>query len=303
MRLADQQTPGLSERAAPGFAAISFEAIAKPNDLPDLPLTSGFLEALVVAHWGRSLQDGRSRPTAEAASVFGSSAGDLVLGYTGRLQENAWDESFLLNGMLTVTNLVSWPQQLSYDPANARITLPAARTTAAPPLAHLRHTIRILLNQHELPAQILASADGPLLFSFAEGHSWQPLALVEHQLVEVMPAADLSGAQLGREVRWAAVQEVRLLGPRTVAQFLRGLAALKTTDPVEGVSPLGTVSGGYLSAGLRPLLADPNAALDRLAEDTLLIEASAHHLIKLDAIAMRRRRRCNTCRPAARARC
>ncbi|MEV4257082.1 LamG domain-containing protein, partial [Spirillospora sp. NPDC049652] len=220
MRLADAGTPGLSGRAAPGFATVTFRATARPDDLPRLPLTGAFVEALLVAHWGRSLQDPVPNRTAEAARLYGSSAGDLVVGYTSRLDGADWQERFLLNGMLTATDLVSWPQQLSYDASNARITLPAARIAGAPPLTHLRHTIRVLLNQHELPAAILTGADGPSLFAFAPGESWQPLALVEHQLVEVTPAADGSAGTLGRETRWTSVQEVRLLAPQRAAQFL-----------------------------------------------------------------------------------
>ncbi|MFB4295035.1 LamG-like jellyroll fold domain-containing protein [Actinomadura sp. NTSP31] len=281
MRLADAGTPGVGERAAPGFATVTFRATARPDDLPRLPLTGAFVEALLTTHWGRSLQDPVPNRTADAAQLYGSSAGDLVIGYTSRLDGSEWQERFLLNGMLTATDLVSWPQQLSYDASNARITLPAARAAGAPPLTHLRHTIRVLLNQHELPASILTGADGPLLFTFAPGQSWQPLALVEHQLVEVAPAAGGSGGTLGRETRWTSVQEVRLLAPQRAAQFLRGLAGLQTTDPVTGVSPLGGVSGGYLAAGLSALLADPGAALDALPRDTLLIEASGHHLVGL----------------------
>jgi Concanavalin A-like lectin/glucanases superfamily len=285
MRLADAQTPGLSERAAPGFATVTFRATARPDDLPTLPLTGAFVEALLVAHWGRSLHDPGPSRSAGAAELFGSSAGDLVVGYTSRLQGPDWQESFLLNGMLTATNLISWPQQLNYDATTARITLPPARTAGSPPLTHLRHTIRVLLNQHELPGSLLTGAEGPLLFTFAQGQSWQTLALVEHQLVEVTPAADVSGGALGHEARWTAVQEVRLLAPQRAAQFLRAMAALKTTDPVEGVSPLGSVSAGYLGAGLSALLADSGAALDALPRDTLLVEASAHHLIRLMPVA------------------
>lgn len=285
MRLADAQTPGLGERAAPGFATVTFRATERPDDLPKLSLTGAFVEALLVTHWGRSPHDRGPGQSAGAAELYGSSAGDVVVGYTSRLQGADWQESFLLNGMLTATNLVSWPQQLNYDAANARITLPAARVAGAPPLTHMRHTIRVLLNQHELPGTALTGAAGPLLFTFAQGRSWQTLALVEHQLAEVTPAADGSGGTLGRAARWTAVQEVRLLAPQRAAQFLRAMAALKTTDPVEGVSPLGTVSAGYLGAGLSALLSDPGAALDALPPDTLLIEASAHHLVKLTPAA------------------
>ncbi|TDD58762.1 LamG domain-containing protein [Kribbella antibiotica] len=282
MRLADAQTPGLSERAAPGFATVTFLASVQPNGVPKLKLTSAFVEALLVAHWGHSLQDPRANRAADNAELYGSSSGDLVVGYTSRLQGSEWQETFLLNGMLTATNLVSWPQQLNYDAANARITLPAARLAGPPPLTHLRHTIRVLLNQHELPATSLTGADGPLLFTFAQGRSWQPLAVVEHQLVEVTPTA--TGGTLGRETRWTAVQEVRLLAPQRAAQLLRAMAGLETTDPVEGVSALGAVTGGYLATGLSTLLAgtaaSPAGALDALPADTLVLEASANHLIK-----------------------
>ncbi|MFC4049993.1 LamG-like jellyroll fold domain-containing protein [Actinomadura syzygii] len=290
MRLADAQTPGLRERAAPGFATVTFRATARPDDIPKLPLTGAFVEALLLAHWGRSLHDVGPNGTAQAAELYGSSAGDLVVGYTSRLQGSGvhssdWQETFLINGMLAATNLVSWPQQLNYDAGNARITLPAARTAGAPPLTHLRHTIRVLLNQHEVPGSALTGAQGPLLFTFAQGQSWQTLGLVEHQLVEVTPGADGSGGTLGREARWTAVQEVRLLAPQRAARFLRAMAARETTDPVEGVSPLGSVGGGYLAAGLSALLADSGAALDALPPDTLIVEASAHHLVRLTPVA------------------
>ncbi|WP_131739890.1 LamG domain-containing protein [Actinomadura roseirufa] len=285
MRLADAGTPGLGERAAPGFATVTFRPTACPDDLPKLPLTGAFVEALLVAHWGRSLHDLGPGRSAEAADLYGSSAGDVVVGYTSRLEGSDWREGFLLNGMLTATNLISWPRQLNYDAGTARITLPAARAAGTPPLTHLRHTIRVLLNQHELPGSTLTGADGPLLFNFAEGRSWQTLALVEHQLAEVAPAAGGGGGTLGRETRWTAVQEVRLLAPRRAARFLRAMAALETTDPVEGVSPVGDVGGGYLGAGLSALLADSGAALDALPRDTLLVEASAHHLVRLAPVA------------------
>ncbi len=282
MRLADAQTPGLGERAAPGFAAVTFRATAQPGGLPKLKLTSAFVEALLVAHWGRSLQDARPTRTADAAELYGSSSGDLVVGYTSRLQGAEWEEKFLLNGMLTTTNLVSWPQQLSYDAANARVTLPAARVTGAPPLTHVRHTIRVLLNQHELPATTLTGAQGPLLFNFAPGQSWQPLAVVEHQLVEVTPAANGNGGTLGRESRWTAVQEVRLFAPQRAAQLLRAMADLKTTDPAgEGINPLGSVTAGYLGTGLSALLDGTTGPLESLPVDTLVVEASAQHLIRL----------------------
>ncbi|NDU72264.1 hypothetical protein GWI34_06450 [Actinomadura sp. DSM 109109] len=286
MPLADARTPGLRERTAPGFATVTFRAGARPDGIPELSLTGAFVEALLVAHWGRSLQDAGPGRSVPAPELYGSSAGDLLVGYTSRLRGSGarssdWQETFLLNGMLTVTNLVSWPQQLNYDAGNARVTLPAARTAGTPPLDHLRHTVRVLLNQHELPASTLTAGEGPLLFAFAEGRSWQPLAVVEHQLAEVAPAADGSGGTLGREARWTVLQEVRLLAPQHAARFLRAMAARKTTDPVEGVSPIGGVGGGYLGAGLSALLADPGAALDALPRDTLIVEASAHHLLRL----------------------
>ena len=79
----------------PGFALFTFTA--HPGmDVPELQLKTAFIEAMLACHWGEFLQGERDDPTLGTSSegVFGSSAGDLMLGYTAQWVGDRWDENF-----------------------------------------------------------------------------------------------------------------------------------------------------------------------------------------------------------------
>lgn len=287
-----QLLPGmhlLPPRAA-GFAALTFDTRANAGGAPSLPIASAFVEALLYARWGAFLQD-EGQLTAER--VFGSSAGDLAFGYTAERQDGAWNESLLLNGFLEVKSLISWPLDLRYAESDRTLTLPAARgPNATTALRHTRHTMRVLLNQQALDPALLAPGPGPLLFQLAPGQTWQFLAVVEHQLLDLLPPPGIptnggapggTVAERGSQQRWTALQEVRVLPRSSLIGFLEtyGATAARAFDPASGINTLSATVDGNLRAGLRERLVD---ALNTLPDDTLLVEASAPHWISKRAL-------------------
>ncbi|HEX7942511.1 MAG TPA: hypothetical protein VF488_11940, partial [Gemmatimonadaceae bacterium] len=266
---------------APGFTAVTFRVFTAANDVPTLPLTCAFVEVLMRCQWGEMLQDSRATTPPSLARVFGSSAGDAVFGYTGEWHDATWDERYLLNGFMEVKDLVSWPLGMTVGSTSAQLTLPAARGTA--PLDHLRHTVRILFDQHAIPPGTLETSPGDLLFQLAPGKAWQFLAVVEHQLVEVLPGAAFTSPTLRNDWRWVVVQEVRLLAPSSLmAQLLQQETdGLRLQAPAGGTALLGDAAYGYLGSGMRNLLAKGTTpALTALAAGTLIVEASAVHWLK-----------------------
>ncbi|HAJ62161.1 MAG TPA: hypothetical protein DCP31_25395, partial [Cyanobacteria bacterium UBA8543] len=292
-----QLLPGMhvNSSEAPGFAALTFETDSEQGDIPKLRLKTAFIEALVSCQWGTFLQtnpissDQTQQLSDVQAQVYASSAGDVVFGYTAQWQEQkaSWNESLLLNGFLEIKNLISWPKEMSIKPEGnlTKLTLPSALTTTGQPqaLKHIRHTIRILLNQHLIPAEVLVVGKGELLFQLAKNQSWQFLAVVEHQLIDILPGTQLT---LENDRRWTTVQEVRLTLPETFKRFLSAQSNISTTDPVEGINALENANSGYLAAKLRAQLAGGDTPeLDKLSADTLLVEASAPHWVRKEAIA------------------
>ena len=267
---------------SPGFAALTFEAIAAdaaPDTalFPTLQLKTAVVELLLTCQWGEFLQTATGTEAANnlADQVLKSSAGSLVIGYTTQWQTDSWQESFLLNGFLEVTNLISWPQDLTYSSTENILrfpVLPAVGTTVL--LNHRRHTIRILFNQHQIPNELLTVAQGEILFQFAPAQAWQLLAVVEHQLIDIQ--SSWTQRPFSNDRRWTTVQEVRLTTPQRFRQFLETLETGNTIDPVIGIATLGDANQGYLSTQLRSLLLNE---LDVLPTNTLLVEASAPHWI------------------------
>ena len=179
----------------PGFAAATFTVLPAADGIPDLRLDTAFIEAVLECRWGEYLQRDDLAASPSRAAVFGSSAGTVSVGYTGSWRDGTWAESFLLNGVVEAKNLFSVPAKAGYDQVHGRLTLPSARSG---PLDHVRHTIRMLLNQHVLPGEALVSGTGQVLFHIAPGRSWQLLAVVEHQLVRTT-----AGARWARCRPWA----------------------------------------------------------------------------------------------------
>ncbi|MBE9070779.1 hypothetical protein IQ260_29510, partial [Leptolyngbya cf. ectocarpi LEGE 11479] len=297
MPLADAQE-------APGFAALTFEAVEKGEasgdrsdeaQFPTLQLKTAVVELLLTCQWGDFLQvpDVAGLASSDNLSdrVFKSSAGRLVVGYTTQWQTNAWQESFLLNGFLEVTNLISWPQEFTYSEEDdlAVLRFPALPSldvgAGLRSLNHRRHTIRILFNQHQIPNALLTIGRGVTLFQFAPSQAWQLLAVVEHQLVDIhaspaQAAERISIERVANDRRWTVVQEVRLTTPDHFRQFLTSLSTGNTLDPGEGIATLGAANQGYLSTKLQAmLLSGDSPALNVLPDNTLLVEASAPHWV------------------------
>nr|MCU0702046.1 hypothetical protein [Myxococcaceae bacterium] len=245
-----QLLPGMhiAAGATPGFATAVFRTFTATNDVPTLHLTNSFVEALVRCRWGESLQGPLGEPSSALARVCGSSAGDLVFGYTGESNETTWDEQSLLNGFLEVKNLISWPLNLAVDAADVRLTLPTARGAAS--LDHLRHTVRILFDQHAIPSGVLETVDGDLVFRLAPQKAWHFLAVVEHQLVDILPGAGFTSPATKNDRRWVAVQEVHFMAPASVKAGLLALkkdgVELKLQLPAGGTKPVGEASYGLV---------------------------------------------------------
>lgn len=278
---------------APGCAVVSFRAVRQQH-APLLLPTLAFIETALDARWGTFLQ-AEGAPVADEATVFGPSAGVLSFGYTAHLRadpaptprtetELSWDERTLLNGFLEVKSLISWPAGLRFDEGTGMLTV-LGLTRSAPDLSHVRHTLRVLLNQHEPPADTLRFAPGPhALFELNPNRPWQLLAVVEHQLIDVALTPTPGGAAqpaLGIDRRWTVSQEVRLLAPQSFRDFLQAIGApeLRTIDPIGGLAPLTDSGEGYFDPAVRAALAD---AVDRQAAQGpwTIVEASAPHWVR-----------------------
>ncbi|MBD2074921.1 LamG domain-containing protein [Phormidium sp. FACHB-592] len=277
-----QLLPGMPLRAhqSPGYVALTFGIELGDTKIPTLKLQTAFTEAMLSCQWSEFLQSATVTSQPSLDQVFGSSAGDLVIGYTDRYDAptSKWKQSLLLNGFLEVKSLISWALDTAIDTAASQITLPAARTANPPALKHLRHTARILFNQTSLTADRLIPGQSQLLFALKQ--PWQFLAVVEHQLTRILPNADLSQIELKSDDRWTAVQEVRLFTPSQFKQALNNLAAAQVLDPTGNIAELNRSSFGYWNRQFRQALTDNNGELDRLPKDTLLVDASAPHWIR-----------------------
>ena len=286
-----QLLPGLelqqeSSSTATGFAALTFTAIAEPNSgIPPLQLQTAFVEALLFCRWGQSLQQDLSNPSLE--KVFGSSAGDLVCGYTIEWQSQTWIETLLLNGVLEIKNLISWPQALVQQTKDNQtlLTLPVRQPNDASPqpLAHLRHTLRILLNQHRIPNDLLEVGEGSLLFQLKANAIWQFQAVVEHQLINISGWSP-NTLTLEQDRRWTTVQEVRWLSPQRFKAILSDLQKATVLNLSLHNTALGATAGGYLNQELSTLLTEGNPAILDQLQKILLVESSAHHWINQTTI-------------------
>jgi|GEM_PF-6808106 len=193
----------------PGFSALTFSAANTDQDIPEFQLETAFVETVILCQWGDFLQSAERLPDSiefnnlQDPKILGSSAGDLAIGYTGYWQnassegqENSWKETFLLNGFLEVKNLISFPQAIRFTfttEPRTKIIFPGLVNGEEQPLDHLRHTARILFNQHQIDggdlifaqeAEIQESGETQLLFNFKS--SWKTLAVVENQLIDII---------------------------------------------------------------------------------------------------------------------
>lgn len=174
-----------------------------------------------------------------------------------------------------------------------------------PALDHTRHTIRVLLNQHEVPQDLLSGGSKQLLLNFRDNRAWQFLAVVEHQLVDVkMGPSGRVPVGLEQDRRFTVVQEVRLAEPGKFESFLEELRKgllneelkfeeYKTLNPTnDEISPPVPLNDNKTTAGyhhkklldllLKPRQANQPNEIERLAE-TLIVEASASYWVLPEA--------------------
>jgi len=378
-----------------GFAAMSFTVDAENQKMQ---AGYGAAEAIFSCRWGASLQQREGNDAIK--QIFGSSAGEVYAGYTltGGADEK-WSSSLLLNGVLEVKNLISYPQietaALPADPLRVRFkqkgddivdiiaadapildqvvghlrknpalylsveghadesgehddnndlskdraeavkkelekrllsagvsesliknriiavgfgaTMPRDDikngrnnnrrvefhpTFGAIPkfdkqkLNHVRHTMRVLLNQHDVPTDALRAGGDSILLNFANDAAWQFLAVVEHQLSDVdFPAVK---PESKNERRWTVVQEVRLMHPKKFADLLKKFnnesidednqkIKIETKFPTHTVGKdfeLRDVSAAFQYRKFLEIILTPRNEIENL-RDSLLIEASA----------------------------
>jgi hypothetical protein len=258
-----------------GCGTMTFVVNGFPNAQP-ITMQAGFAEALIRCKWGESLQEPGGLT---AARFFGSSAGSIAAGFSCASTGGAWTDSLLLNGLLELKNLVSWPRPdlaLSVNGANVTsFTVPALRGATQAPLDHARHTLRLLFDQHEIPEALLAAAGKQQIFTLAPGTTWKTLALAEHQLVNVQMSAAAAGAlpsAVSNDRRWTVLQTVQISATGAFTAFLAQMKTKQTTqtdtDAVQ-VSAFQDASALY-GGKLLDLLPAEIARLN----DSLIVEAS-----------------------------
>jgi hypothetical protein len=277
-----QVLPGMRLRPgeAPGFATVAFEVLTKAGDVPTLRLLSAFVEGLLPCRWGQFLQGDMAASAVDGPRLFGSSAGDVAFGYIGQASGASWDESLLANGVVEITNLISWPLATALSDEMLTVTLPAAHGTA--PLSHLRHTARVMLDQHLVPIGVLASGQGDVIFQIAGDKSWQLLAVVEHQLLEVV-GEGAGTYRTGADRRISVVQEVRLFAPSTFRAALRRIGDGRMPSPVDKTEVIGDASFGVWGRAVRDLLTRGTPSpIDALGA-ALVVEASALLFVRKNA--------------------
>ncbi|KAA3664354.1 MAG: hypothetical protein DWQ04_06150 [Chloroflexi bacterium] len=277
--------PGMTAQPGklPGFAIFTFAATSQSNQsaanisIPTLQLTSGFLELLLSCQWGAFLQQGETEKAQREDVVFQSSAGDLVLAYTASWESGSnWQETYLLNGMLEVNNLISWPLDMNLNESEGHITIP--HWSPGIPLNHIRHTIRILFNQHQIPLEIIKTEAGGTILEFAPDKSWQFLAVVEHQLIDVSTSPDLHTITITNDRRWTTLQEIRLL---PITTFINSIQRTEQTIGDDGkTAPLSKEYGYYQSHFQAALLEQIAIMSDPDSNAFLFVEASAPHWIR-----------------------
>ncbi|HEX6373924.1 MAG TPA: OmpA family protein [Longimicrobium sp.] len=165
-----------------------------------------------------------------------------------------------------------------------------ARATFPPTLGeerfdHTRHALRILLNQHTVPAAALRPGTSALL-DFGTG-AWQFLAVTEHVLagVKVIRTGDaVAVEEIGEIAAWSAVQEVRWCGRRALLGLVdRILNGSGVADDMKAVTlamkvRIATVlrdGVGWQHADVCRMLSTGSGLEDRALDDALLVEAGA----------------------------
>ncbi len=216
-----------SQICNPGIATLSFKPGKIINGIPELIIQSGYLEAVFSTGWNGFLQ---SNAVMTKSMVFDATAGEVTIGFNSEFLTNRWLDKVLLNGYLEVKNLISWPFNLNHDPTTQTLLVPSASDPSPGDLVHLRHSIRILLNQHQLSSDILAVSEleenSDCIFHLSEEKTWQFLAVAEHQIVKIDPSSIIneSEEQMKEEFRWTVQQEIRWIPKKRYKHFINFLS-------------------------------------------------------------------------------
>jgi hypothetical protein len=313
MYLAQSQATGSSGSTrqpvispAPGYATFVFDVQETPA-APNFDLKYASLETLFTCRWGDPLMAEStldSAPDLMAAKVFSSSAGNLMVDYRLEWHEQATaNESFLFNGILEIRNLLSWPLDLTPLRKPSALYLPNINDSRAMPLNHVRHSMRVLFNQHSLPPVLLSRGNAGCLLQIpgsdlpgGSARAWQFVAVTEHQLLDIVMTCDdvtgeVTSLKRGAERRWSAVQEVRLISVQSFRAFLSSTTALATPSPVftldagqeRYATPLSTNTYGYFSGAMcTELINDLSRLFTPPAppETHIIVEATAIHWLR-----------------------
>jgi hypothetical protein len=301
------------QEACRGFAAMSLD-VQPTGGVPVLdPPRGGFLEALFRCEWGQGLQSPLANLPVNVQPdglnnaqhrVFESSSGAIDAAYTASLQADGaaplqWTSRLLLNGLVEVKNLISWPRDFAPAATDNLVTLPASRPASpapTPPLSHVRHTARVLFNQHEAPGDLFVPGNGDtlILLHIKNGQVWTIRAVVEHQfvIVELDNALPPAVQDTSRDCRFSVAQEVRFCSPSCFRAMLDELAARLTTDlefprvdATTAVSALPDIARGYLSRRMMTCLTANSSAIANLVDaDTMIVEASAPAIVRIDPV-------------------
>lgn len=234
------------QRHNPGFAAITFNLSKNESGIPDFNLKFAFVEALFSSSWGSFLQD-NLQLNIDASAVFDATAGEMTIGYTTEFVHKQaarqWLDTVVLNGFLEIKNLLSWPLGLQMDQNNSNLIVPGINGEKA--FEHTRHSIRVLLNQHQIPSSILklndlqTRKDKMVLFRIDADKTWQFLAITEHQLTPIDAQKALNGSLTLSDLsqcRWTALQEIRFLPIERFQKFIRLVSGQVEKIPAENPS-------------------------------------------------------------------
>jgi hypothetical protein len=261
---------------------MTFEVSGSVGQEPQFTARAGFVEALLPCRWGSEMPDNEqiSEKVLAPEALYKSSSGDVYANVTWTFvarkegTPESWNVVVLLNGLLEITNLVSWPV-LEIDQEERQFTLPTKEMESD----RYHHVQRMLLNQHRLPKDLITSGEGSVLFSFRDDKVWRPVAAVEHRIGKVKT---VDGELELLETRcFCLAQEIRFGTPAAFKSYLSDLKNHSTVDPRRDnrIAPIPDTAMGYQSRTmLEDLLADPLIAG---TNDTpvLIVEGSVHALV------------------------
>ncbi len=294
----------VNQRAAKGYGILSFRMTDQPGRAPLLKVLGGSFEALFACDWGVPLRAKFNQQTARQ-QVLGSSAGHVDLSYVSTFSAtNKWIFELSLNGFIDVNNIISWPMLAQpLTPTGAAtdnlITIPAVRPAGTLPKPdHLRHSIRIFLNQHIVPIAALEPSQVDItLLRFKSSGSWTTLATVEHQLTWVEFNTDFFPVTQG-DLRMTTLQEVRFAAPAAMAAAIRGVGNSQSlnlslnssfnNEATATTRPVDEFIRGEFSRVMKEGLAGTNGVLTQAAQnapDTIVVHASTPAFLRTETTA------------------